>query len=95
MTHQSKACQSKHSLRYRGSTLIFSDLPSVDGSCDEKNFYITVQYGSKGPNFETLVGGSLLTTELAQRYGFNENGTHFILKVPFGSPDIAFEVSLQ
>ena len=72
--------------------LYLADLASVTGSCDQMNVYITVQYGSQGHNFETVVGGSLLTAELAQQYSFNENGTHFTLTVPFGSPDIAFEV---
>lgn len=73
-------------------TAVEDDLPSINGSCDQKYFYITVHYGSKGHNFDTLVGGSLLTTELAQQYSYNENRTHFTVKVPFGSPDIAFEV---
>ncbi|XP_031437599.1 uncharacterized protein LOC105908976 isoform X2 [Clupea harengus] len=68
-----------------------TDLASVTGSCDQMNVYITVQYGSQGHNFETVVGGSLLTAELAQQYSFNENGTHFTLTLPFGSPDIAIE----
>ncbi|XP_041951703.1 uncharacterized protein LOC121711898 [Alosa sapidissima] len=68
-----------------------TDLASVTGSCDQRNVYITVKYGSQGPNFETLVGGSLLTGELAQQYSFKENVTHFSLVVPFGSPDIAIE----
>ncbi|XP_062406280.1 uncharacterized protein LOC134097420 [Sardina pilchardus] len=68
-----------------------TDLPSVTGTCDQQNFYIIARYGSQGPTFETLLGGSLLTGELARQYRFKENVTHFSLVVPFGSPEIAIE----
>uniref|UniRef100_A0A3Q3RDF0 ZP-domain containing protein Ig-like domain-containing protein n=1 Tax=Monopterus albus TaxID=43700 RepID=A0A3Q3RDF0_MONAL len=31
-------------------------LPTITGTCDENNFYISVTYGSQGPNFQTMVG---------------------------------------
>ncbi|KAL2082672.1 hypothetical protein ACEWY4_022490 [Coilia grayii] len=68
-----------------------TDMATVSGSCDQQNFHITVQYGSQGPNIETVIGDSVLTEELAQHYAFSDNGTHFDLMIPFSSPDIAYE----
>ncbi|XP_054475063.1 uncharacterized protein LOC129107587 [Anoplopoma fimbria] len=63
--------------------------PSVSGVCDYQNFYVLVKYRTH--NFQTLVGRQYLTADLAQQYGFNDNGTHFGLTVPFSSPDVAVE----
>ncbi|CAB1445155.1 unnamed protein product [Pleuronectes platessa] len=65
--------------------------PSVSGGCDHENFYVLVQYGSEGINFQTLVGKQTLTPSLAHLYGFKENDTHFSLAVPFSAADAVFE----
>ncbi|XP_076613030.1 uncharacterized protein LOC143336650 [Chaetodon auriga] len=65
--------------------------PSVSGGCDYHNFYVLVKYGTRGFNFQTIVGKQVLTPSLAQQYGFMENGTHLSFAVPFTSPDVAFE----
>uniref|UniRef100_A0A3Q2C8S9 Zona pellucida protein AX 2 n=1 Tax=Cyprinodon variegatus TaxID=28743 RepID=A0A3Q2C8S9_CYPVA len=65
--------------------------PSVSGGCDKENFYVLVKYGSRGYNFQTLVGKRLMTPSLAQHYDYMENGTHFSFVVPFSSPDVAVE----
>ncbi|XP_059212233.1 uncharacterized protein LOC131990981 [Centropristis striata] len=65
--------------------------PSVSGGCDYQNFFVLVNYGSHGYNFDTIVGGQVLTAELAQQYGFVDNGTHGSFNVPFTSPNIAVE----
>ncbi|XP_030637538.1 uncharacterized protein LOC115818325 [Chanos chanos] len=66
-------------------------LPTVSGTCDQRNYYIALKYGSKGPNFETIVGKRILTPELAEQYSYHENGTHFTLIIPAMSPDVVFE----
>uniref|UniRef100_A0A3B5B7S6 Uncharacterized LOC103372656 n=1 Tax=Stegastes partitus TaxID=144197 RepID=A0A3B5B7S6_9TELE len=68
--------------------------PSVSGGCDHQNFYILVKYGSQGFNFQTSVGNLMLTENMAQQYGFTENGTHFSFAVPFFAPPVVFEVRL-
>uniref|UniRef100_A0A3B5B8X2 Uncharacterized LOC103372656 n=1 Tax=Stegastes partitus TaxID=144197 RepID=A0A3B5B8X2_9TELE len=65
--------------------------PSVSGGCDHQNFYILVKYGSQGFNFQTSVGNLMLTENMAQQYGFTENGTHFSFAVPFFAPPVVFE----
>ncbi|KAK2856121.1 hypothetical protein Q5P01_004856 [Channa striata] len=63
--------------------------PSVSSSCDGQNFYVLVKYGTQA--FEVKVGKQTLTPDLAQQYGFRDNGTHFSLTVPFLAPDVVFE----
>lgn len=63
--------------------------PTVSGVCDDQNFYILVKYGTQ--NFQTLVGKSVLSSNLAKQYNFVENGTHFTLTVPILAADIIFE----
>ncbi|KAL0965043.1 hypothetical protein UPYG_G00276040, partial [Umbra pygmaea] len=71
-------------------------LPTITGSCDQKNFYVSVKYGSGQDNFQTMMrhAGSWreLDPELAHRYSLTKNGTHFSVVVPHLSPDSAFEV---
>lgn len=67
-------------------------LPTLTGTCDHHNFYISVKFGSQGHHFQTLVGTRYLT-ELAEDYKFQENGTHFSIEVPYNAADTAFEVS--
>uniref|UniRef100_A0A3Q4AHM8 ZP domain-containing protein n=1 Tax=Mola mola TaxID=94237 RepID=A0A3Q4AHM8_MOLML len=67
-------------------------LPTATGTCDQNNFYIAVKYGNQGSNFQTMVGARDLTTELADGYNFQENGTHFSLVVPYNAMDTAFEL---
>ena len=54
-----------------------------------------MEYGTEGFNFQTLVGKQMLTSSLAQLYGFNENGTHFSLVVPSSAADTVFEVRAE
>ncbi|XP_059212870.1 uncharacterized protein LOC131991429 [Centropristis striata] len=63
--------------------------PSVSGGCDHQNFQVLVTYGSHG--FDTVVGGQLLTAELAQQFGFINNGTHGAFTVPLSSPNAVVE----
>ncbi|CAL8318011.1 unnamed protein product [Merluccius merluccius] len=67
-------------------------LPSVFGTCDDSTFSITVEYGSRGRNFETMIGTQMLTPELGEAYGLTENGTHFSISLPYTAMDIAFEL---
>ncbi|KAF3850003.1 hypothetical protein F7725_019722 [Dissostichus mawsoni] len=69
--------------------------PSVSGSCDDKNFYVLVKYGTKGFNFQTIMGKRVLTGSLAQQYGLMGNDTHFSLIVPFSAADATVESSLN
>uniref|UniRef100_A0A8C9X3G4 Uncharacterized LOC116066419 n=1 Tax=Sander lucioperca TaxID=283035 RepID=A0A8C9X3G4_SANLU len=65
--------------------------PSVSGGCDDQNFYVLVKHGTHGFNFQTIVGRQVLTPDLAQQYGFMDNGTHFSFKVPSYAPIVAKE----
>ncbi|XP_056284521.1 uncharacterized protein LOC130202792 [Pseudoliparis swirei] len=65
--------------------------PSVTGGCDYQNFYVLVKYGTHGFHFQTLVGKQMLTSDLAQKYSFMDNGTHFSFTVPFSAHNAAFE----
>ncbi|KAK5884328.1 hypothetical protein CesoFtcFv8_018163 [Champsocephalus esox] len=65
--------------------------PSISGSCDDKNFYVLVKYGTKGFNFQTIMGKRMLTGSLAQQYGLMDNDTHFSLIVPFSAADSTVE----
>lgn len=67
-------------------------LPTATGTCDEANFYIAVKYGNQGKDFQTMLGARDLTTELADGYNFQDNGTHFSLVVPYNAMDTTFEV---
>ncbi|KAJ7988052.1 hypothetical protein DPEC_G00319640 [Dallia pectoralis] len=71
-------------------------IPTITGSCDQKNFYVSVKYGSGGANFQTMMlnAGSWreLDSDLATLYSLSENDTHFSLTVPHLSPDTTFEV---
>ncbi|XP_034086546.1 uncharacterized protein LOC117555699 [Gymnodraco acuticeps] len=66
-------------------------LPSVSGSCGDKNFYVLVKYGTKGFNFQTIMGKRMLTGSLAQQYGIMGNDTHFSLIVPISAADATVE----
>lgn len=70
-------------------------LPTITGTCDGNYFYIHVEYGSQGNNFQTIVGPRQLSPEMAEGYNFQENGTNFSLKVPHDAVDSAFEVHQQ
>ncbi|XP_077443991.1 uncharacterized protein LOC144064950 [Stigmatopora argus] len=65
--------------------------PLATGGCDSRNFYILVQYGTQGSNFQTRVGKRLLSEALAKEYMFSSNKTHFSIVVPFSSPDTVYE----
>ena len=71
---------------------LLSVLPTVTGTCDQNQFYISVTYGSQGSNFQTIVGPRQLSPEMANAYNFQENATHFSLIVPYNAIDTAFEV---
>ncbi|XP_068198933.1 zona pellucida protein AX 1 [Antennarius striatus] len=67
-------------------------LPTISGTCDQNQFYISVEYGSQGSNFQTMVGSRQLTPEVSRKeYNFQENGTNFSLVVPYNAPDTVFE----
>ncbi|XP_028996985.1 zona pellucida protein AX 1 [Betta splendens] len=66
-------------------------LPSLTGTCDPKNFYVIVKYGSRGPNFQTVVGARPLTPELSGLYNVHDNGTHVHMVVPYTAEDSVFE----
>ncbi|XP_071058120.1 uncharacterized protein [Pseudochaenichthys georgianus] len=65
--------------------------PSISGSCDDKNFYVLVKYGTKGFNFQTIMGKRMLNESLAQQYGIMGNDTHFSLIVPSSAADATVE----
>ncbi|XP_077566790.1 uncharacterized protein LOC144188076 [Stigmatopora nigra] len=65
--------------------------PLATGGCDSRNFYILVQYGAQGSNFQTRVGKRVLSEALAKEYIFSSNTTHFSIVVPFSSPDTVYE----
>uniref|UniRef100_A0A8C2W9L7 ZP domain-containing protein n=1 Tax=Cyclopterus lumpus TaxID=8103 RepID=A0A8C2W9L7_CYCLU len=67
------------------------ELPTITGSCDQNQFYISVKYGSQGNNFKAMVGHQQLTPEMAD-YQFQENSTHFSLVLPYTAKDTTFEV---
>lgn len=71
---------------------LLSVLPTVTGTCDQNQFYISVMYGNQGNNFQTMVGPRQLSPEMANAYNFQENATHFDLIVPYNAIDTAFEV---
>ncbi|XP_056292574.1 uncharacterized protein LOC130207868 [Pseudoliparis swirei] len=66
------------------------ELPTVTGTCDQNQFYISVKYGSQGNNFKAMVGQQL-TPEMAH-YQFQENGTHFSVSLPYNAKDATFEL---
>ncbi|XP_069014804.1 uncharacterized protein [Embiotoca jacksoni] len=67
-------------------------MPRLTGTCDHSQFYISVEYGSQGPNFQTMVGPQELTPEVADDYKFRENQTHFSLVMPYTAAATVFEV---
>nr|BCF79768.1 zona pellucida protein homologue ZPAX [Hippoglossoides dubius] len=67
-------------------------LPTISGSCDQKDFYMSVEYGSQGPSFQTLVGSQQLTPEMMETYNFAENDTHFSLVMPMRAKDSVYEL---
>ncbi|XP_047243393.1 zona pellucida protein AX 1 isoform X2 [Girardinichthys multiradiatus] len=67
-------------------------LPTLTGTCDQDQFYITVKYGNQGKNFNTMVGGLDLTSELAEAYKFYSNATHFSIAVPYAATGTLFEL---
>lgn len=71
---------------------MFPVLPSLTGTCDQSYFYVIVKYGSRGPDFQTVVGARQLTPELAGLYSVQENGTHVHMAVPYTAEDSVFEV---
>uniref|UniRef100_A0A8C3AUD5 Zona pellucida protein AX 1 n=1 Tax=Cyclopterus lumpus TaxID=8103 RepID=A0A8C3AUD5_CYCLU len=62
------------------------DLPTITGTCDQNQFYISVKYGSQGNNFKAMVGLHHLTPEMAD-YQFHENSTHLSLVLPYTAKD--------
>uniref|UniRef100_A0A3Q1GQ48 Zona pellucida protein AX 1 n=1 Tax=Acanthochromis polyacanthus TaxID=80966 RepID=A0A3Q1GQ48_9TELE len=67
-------------------------LPILTGTCDHSQFYTSVEYGSQGRNIQTTVGYVPLTRELAESYGFQDNGTHFSLVIPYTAKETIFEL---
>ncbi|XP_059212568.1 zona pellucida sperm-binding protein 2-like [Centropristis striata] len=67
-------------------------LPTISGSCDQSQFYISVKYGSQGTNFQGMIGAREMTPPIAELYHIQENATHFSLVVPYAAEDAAFEL---
>ncbi|AWP20161.1 putative zona pellucida sperm-binding protein 2-like [Scophthalmus maximus] len=67
-------------------------LPTITGTCDQNVFYISVKYGNRGPDFQTLVGYQQLTPDLGEIYNTKVNDTHFSLVVPYTATDAAYEL---
>lgn len=67
-------------------------LPTITGNCDQKQFYISVKYGSHGNSFQGMIGTRQLTPKLAELYHIQENGTHFSLVLPYTAEDSFFEL---
>ncbi|XP_064195781.1 zona pellucida protein AX 1 [Anguilla rostrata] len=67
-------------------------LPTVIGTCDLEYFYVTVEYGSQGHNFVTVVGQRELSPDIAEEYGYIHNDTHFSIAVHFLAQDAVFEM---
>ncbi|XP_026175094.1 uncharacterized protein LOC113137574 [Mastacembelus armatus] len=70
-------------------------LPTITGTCDQSLFYVTVTYGSQGPNFRAVVGSQQLTHDLSEVYSFQENGTHFSFVLPYTAKDTVFELIMS
>ncbi|TRZ00496.1 hypothetical protein DNTS_004526 [Danionella cerebrum] len=67
-------------------------LPTLDGSCDDEKFYITISNGNLVDNYNIMLGQEDLTPSQIAEYGIKENTTHTVLAVPFLSSEIAFEL---
>lgn len=65
---------------------------TMNGICDDKNFYITIHLWNRGINFDVRVGMRDLWADLYTEYGVKENGTHISMTVPFLAQDVVFEV---
>ncbi|XP_028295584.1 uncharacterized protein LOC114457744 [Gouania willdenowi] len=76
---------------YLEATLVALVPPSISGACDNQSYYVLVKYGSKGSNFQTFIGHTLMTPAVAKEYSFAENGTHFSVIVPYAAPVVVFE----
>lgn len=72
---------------------LLSVLPALTGTCDDGHFYVSVKFGNQGKNFQTMVGARELKPDLAELYKFQDNGTHFSLKVSYVAEDIVYEVT--
>lgn len=67
-------------------------LPTLTGTCDANQFYVSVKYGNQGHNFQTMVGTKDLTPEIAQDFKFQDNGTHFNIEVAYAADVTSFEL---
>ncbi|XP_034756365.1 uncharacterized protein LOC117961656 [Etheostoma cragini] len=65
--------------------------PSISGGCDGQNFHIFVKHGTNSLNFQLTVGRQVLTPDLAQQFGFMDNGTHLSFSVPSYAPIVVKE----
>ncbi|XP_066532751.1 zona pellucida protein AX 1 [Hoplias malabaricus] len=69
-------------------------LPTVRGICDEENFYVFVEFGNQGKNFNIMVGKQDLA-DLYTEYGIQENSTHMNMTVPFLANGVVFELAYE
>ncbi|KAK2864323.1 hypothetical protein Q7C36_003477 [Tachysurus vachellii] len=67
----------------------------MNGVCDDRNFYITIEHGNQSVNFRVRVGTRDLSADLYREYSVKENGTHLDLTVPFLAQDVVFEKANQ
>ncbi|KAF7690540.1 zona pellucida protein AX 1 [Silurus meridionalis] len=64
---------------------------TMNGICDDKNFYITIGQWKQDVQYRVRVGMRDLTADLYKEYGVQENGTHVYMAVPFLAQDVLFE----
>lgn len=65
---------------------------TMNGFCDEKNFYITIGHRGQDINFHVTVGKRELSADLYTEYGVKKNSCHMNMTVPFLAQDVVFEV---
>ncbi|KAK3542320.1 hypothetical protein QTP86_022482 [Hemibagrus guttatus] len=68
---------------------------SMNGFCDARNFYVTIEHGNHSVNFKVRVGTRDLSADLHTEYSVKQNSTHLNMMVPFLSPDVVFENANQ
>lgn len=65
---------------------------SMNGVCDARNFYITIEHRNHSVNFRVRVGTRDLSADLNTEYSLKQDSTHLNMTVPFLAQDVVFEV---
>lgn len=68
---------------------------TMNGFCDEKNFYITIGHRGQDINFHVTVGKRELSADLYTEYGVKKNSCRMNMTVPFLAQDVVFERANQ